>query len=94
MSIRTLYKNERPDNPEHKQEFLRALSDSLPPFIARAQVGILLGGLITPKTLANADAKGTDPQTSWAVGAKVVYSREALVAWLGDNFPIQKIQSR
>lgn len=94
MSIRTLYKSERPNNPEHKQEFLRALSEALPPFIARAQVGNFLGGLITPKTLANADAKGIGPQIAWAVGAKIVYSREALVSWLGDNFPIQKIQSR
>lgn len=93
MAIRSMFKSEQPNNPNHKEEFLAILAASLPPVIARSEIGKILGGLIAPKTLANADSTGTGPKKAWAVGKKVVYAREDLIAWLGENFPVQKLEN-
>lgn len=76
---------------EDRQTFLEALAAELPPFIARTEVASYLGGIVTGKTLSNADTKGIGPKVAYAVGRKVVYSREALIAWLGENFSIQRL---
>lgn len=79
------------DNPVHKQELISALAGELPPFIARAQVEHHLGGMVSGKTLSNADARGEGPEVAYAVGRKVVYSREALLQWLSRNFSVQRL---
>lgn len=79
------------DNPAHKQELIETLSGELPPFIARADVERHLGGIVTGKTLSNADARGEGPEVAYAVGRKVVYSRESLLQWLARNFTVQRL---
>lgn len=79
------------DNPAHKQEFICALAGELPPFIARTDVDRLLGGIVSGKTLSNADARGEGPEVAYAVGRKVVYSREALLQWVSRNFSVQRL---
>ena len=81
------------NNPEHKREFLQALSAELPPYIARSEVERQLGGIVTWKTLANADARGNGPEVAYAVGRKVVYSRQALLDWLAANYAIVRLAS-
>lgn len=56
-------------------------SKQLPPMIARKNVGRLLGGAISPKTLANLDSKGEGPERM-KIGRTVVYPTAALLAWL------------
>ena len=80
------------DNNQDKQAFLDALAAELPPFIARTEISSLLGGIVTGKTLSNADAKGEGPEVTYAIGRKIVYSREALINWLATHFAIQRLE--
>ena len=79
------------DNLAAKRELLDLLAGELPPVIARKDVERFLGGIVTRKTLANADARGAGPDTAYAVGRNVVYRREALLAWLDSNFAVQRL---
>lgn len=87
----TEFRHTHGDNPAHKQELLDVLAGELPPFIARADVERHLGGMVSGKTLSNADARGQGPEVAYAVGRKVVYSREALLLWLSRNFSVQRL---
>lgn len=82
------------DNPEHRREFFEALAAELPPYIARREVGRFLGGMLTGKTLANMDAAGKGPAVAYSVGRMVVYRREALLEWLQERYPVQRITAR
>ncbi len=62
-------------------DLYREVKNDLPPLIARDQVGILLGGVISPKSLANLDSLGEGP-TRFRIGRKVVYKTEDLLSWL------------
>ena len=79
--------------PTDTQEFLAILAAELPPVIARKDVERFLGGIVTRKTLANADAKGEGPQDAYAVGRNVIYPRESLLEYVGRNFTIQRLQT-
>jgi hypothetical protein len=81
------------DNPDDKREFLDLLAGELPPVIARKDVDRFLGGLVTRKTLANADARGEGPEVAYAVGRNVVYRREDLLEWLSRSFSVQRLIS-
>lgn len=76
-----------------RQELLAILADELPPVIARKDVERFLGGIVTRKTLANADARGQGPQDAYAVGRSVVYRRESLLEYLGRSFTVQRLQT-
>lgn len=91
MQKATSFRPPHGDNPAHKQELLDALAGELPPFIARADVERHLGGMVSGKTLSNADARGEGPEVAYAVGRKIVYSREALLSWLSRNFSVQRL---
>lgn len=93
MQKTTLFRHPHGDNPAHKQELLDALAGELPPFIARADVERHLGGMVSGKTLSNADARGDGPEVAYAVGRKIVYSRQALLDWLAANFAIVRLAS-
>ena len=81
------------DNLAAKREFLDLLAGELPPVIARKDVERLLGGIVTRKTLANADARGAGPETAYAVGRNVVYRRESLLDWRGNNYAVQRLEN-
>ena len=54
----------------------------LPPLVPRNKVGVLTGGLISPKSLANKDSLGLGPRKKVKFGGKVCYPREALIEWI------------
>ncbi|MBU1040030.1 MAG: hypothetical protein KKF77_02890 [Proteobacteria bacterium] len=80
---------------QDSHEFAALLLEKLPPVIAREKVEELTGGIVTGKTLANADAqKDPDkqgPEVAYRVGRKVVYSSASLVDWIVGRFPIRRI---
>ena len=51
-------------------------------FVAREKVGIFSGGILHPRTLANADSAGIGPKEKIRVGRKIAYPVDALIAWL------------
>ena len=60
------------------------LIPKLPPLISRDHVGKILGGIISSKTLANADSLGEGPKRM-RIGRKVVYMTEDLLEWLASR---------
>lgn len=62
-----------------------ALLTRLPPVMARKDVGKLLGGVISPKTLANADALGKGPANKFYSGRTVIYETISLLKWLDQR---------
>lgn len=76
-----------------QQEFADLISGGLPPVVARKNVEQFLGGIVTTKTLANADSKGEGPAVAYAVGRSIVYRREALVDWLMRNFDVRRLET-
>jgi hypothetical protein len=63
---------------------LSDLNQKLPPIIARDHVEKTLGGIISPKTLANMDSMGTGPMRI-RIGKKVAYRTEDLLEWLSER---------
>lgn len=82
--------NAAPNTPD-AQEFASLLLAKLPPVIAREDVQRQLGGLITMKTLANADSGGRGPAVSYRVGRKVVYRTDSLVDWIVGELGVRRI---
>lgn len=64
---------------------LQQLLDRLPPAMSRSEAPRLLGGLVSSKTLANADSNGTGPQGRFKLGRKVGYQTNLLLAWLQEK---------
>ena len=73
-------KKEHPNPPilTHLAEFL----DKLPPWIARKKVGYFTGGVIAPKSLANADSKGTGPRVRQVINGTIAYPTPYLLEYL------------
>jgi len=74
-----------------EQEFVATLTSALPPVIARKEVVRFLGGLVAPKTLANADDSGDGPEVAYKVGRAVAYRTDSLVAWVVGKFGVARI---
>ena len=51
------------------------------PVVSRNDVGAFSGGLLQPRTLANADSLGQGPSRTY-YGRKVAYSTKELAAWM------------
>jgi len=64
---------------------LISIADNLPPVLARKDVSRYLGGIISPKTLANLDSLGEGPSGRFKVGRTVVYPTAALLMWLEER---------
>ena len=60
---------------------LSILHRTLPPVIARKDIQLHLGGLISSGYLANLDSQGRGPRTIKSQ-RRVAYLREDLIAWL------------
>lgn len=56
--------------------------DKLPPFIARKRVGYFTGGAVSPKKLANDDARSKGPLVRQRIGEAVVYPTPFFLAYL------------
>lgn len=74
-----------------EEEFRQLLLTKLPPIIARKDVERHLGGMITPKTLANADSSGSGPMGTFQVGRSIVYPTESLVNWLISTMGVSRL---
>lgn len=74
-----------------EEEFRQLLVGSLPKVVARKAVPHLLGGIVAPQTLANADASGTGPAGTFRVGNSIVYRTDALVDWVIARFGVAEV---
>lgn len=61
---------------------LGQLFPSIPDYIFRKDIGELTGGIVSPRTLANHDSKGTGPEERLQVNGKIAYSKESFFKWL------------
>ena len=66
------------------------LLDRLPPLISRRDVPKLLGGIISAKSLANADSRGEGPEARICLGRRVAYPTISLLEWLVKKRRIKK----
>lgn len=62
--------------------FLDQLSMELPVFFTRKQACEKLGGLLSPRTLANLDSMGLGCPEKKMIGGKIVYPRIEFLKWL------------
>ncbi len=76
-----------------KKEFREYLLAKLPPVIARKDVKLFLGGMVSSKTLANADSLGEGPTKAYKVGKTIVYTTEGLVDWLISNTSVRQLNN-
>ena len=63
---------------------LENLAEKLPPIISRDHVERFLGGVISPKRLANLDCLGEGPKRM-RIGRKVAYRTDDLLEWLDSR---------
>lgn len=68
-----------------KQLDFEQFVEQLPPFIARKDVNKILGGAISPKTLANYDSLGKGPEIKTQCGRTVVYETASLLKWMNEK---------
>ena len=52
------------------------------PIVARKAIREFSGGVLSPKTMANEDSKGTGPEGRFLLNNQTVYAVESLIAWL------------
>lgn len=62
--------------------FFDALEKELPPVFTRDAASKCMGGLLSAKTMSNADAMGMGPSVRVRVGKKVAYERTSFMTWL------------
>ena len=72
-------------NQEIDDDLFAALEKELPAMFDRGPASKLMGGVLSPKTLSNADAKGTGPGVRMKLGKKIVYERASFISWLRDR---------
>lgn len=56
--------------------------ERLPVTMSRTEVPKLLGGIVSSKSLANADSLGVGPEGRFKIGRRVCYQTDQLLAWL------------
>lgn len=74
--------HEVPPDKNKIESFFDALKEELPAVFDRNTACQKLGGLLTTKTLANADAAGAGPMIRVKIGKKIVYERDSFIEWL------------
>ena len=62
--------------------FFDALEKELPPVFTRNVASKCMGGLLSAKTMSNADAMGVGPSVRVRVGKKIAYERTSFMTWL------------
>ena len=73
--------------------FILYLLENLPPIIARKSVESFFGGLISAKTLSNADSAGFGPEAAFKIGPNVAYRTDFLLRWLVERSGISQLIS-
>ena len=61
---------------------LESYLDKLPPMIARKRVAYFTGGALSPKKLANDDARSKGPLVRHRIGESIVYPTPFFLAYL------------
>lgn len=79
-----------PFEPE-EMPVLGWMLDYLPPIIARKHVEQYTGGLVSSKTLANHDCRGTGPRVAYRTDNGVVYPTLFLLEWLEKRIQSQEV---
>lgn len=80
LSLEEVEELERPENkPSFGSTVIEKLKDQLPVVFSRREIKTLLGGAISPGTLANLGREG--PQY-FIINKKAVYERESFLKWL------------
>lgn len=62
------------------EELLCRLENELPCTFTRSNIGILTGGAVHPRTLANRDSLGTGPPR-FRLKKKIIYERTSFLEW-------------
>ena len=65
-----------------REAFFRAVEKALPPVFSRETASRTIGGLISAKSMCNADSLGIGPVGKVRVGSKIGYTRESFMVWL------------
>ncbi len=66
-------------------EHFKLLKKSWPSsLVARSQVGVFSGGIVSPSYIANMDCRGMGPERI-RIGRKIAYPVDALVDWLKEK---------
>jgi len=79
---------------EERFELINRLKQSWgAPLVAREKVGDFSGGVLNPRTLANADSLGVGPEGRVKFGRKVAYTVESLIDWMFQKNTINAPQS-
>lgn len=68
-----------------EKDKFETLKNSLPPIVARTEIGRYLGGMLSSRYLQNLDGAGKGPEKI-RLGGKVGYLREDLIRWLENRF--------
>lgn len=70
--------------------FAKQLSETWSsPFVSRTEVSQFSGGIVSPKTLANADSEGIGPQNKYYLGKrKVFYLATDLAEWIASRITL------
>ena len=63
-------------------QFFKALENELPPVFTRKTASQAIGGLMSPKTMANLDALGQGPAVRVKLGSRTGYEKEEFLNWL------------
>lgn len=71
---------------ENIRMFITSLGESLPPIFDRETASKSLAGMLTSKSLSNADMQGKGPKLKMKLGKKIVYERGAFLDWLQEKF--------
>ena len=76
--------NSKTTNPKlTPQQIIDQIKETWPhPLVPRNKVAEATGYLVTSKTLANEDSKGTGPEGALMVNGHVCYPTQSLVDWL------------
>lgn len=63
-------------------DFFTSLENCLPPLFDRETAAKCLGGIISPKTLANLDSLGKGPKYAMRIGKKIAYEKVSFLEWI------------
>jgi hypothetical protein len=58
--------------------------------VSRSKVGEFSGGLLNPKSLANADSAGIGPAGRIRVGRLIAYDTDLLISWIESRSQVCK----
>ena len=72
------------------QAQLDALEERMRPhaYLTRKHLSVILGGLISPKTLANYDSRHDGPEVKVTLGRTVAYPTTSALKWIRERLVV------